>query len=364
MSTANGFVADSQGRWRVTATIHDVAQQAGVSISTVSRSFTAPSMVRQTTLQRVLLAADEVGYRPNRAARSLITGKTANIGVIVPDLGNPFFPAVVKGAQARALRADYSVFLADTDEDPDLEVNLIKALAKQVDGIVLCSSRMSDGQLREVGSSTALCFVNRKVAGVPVVLMDSADGMRQAVEHLAALGHRRMAYLAGPRASWSNRERRRGMRVASRSTGVEVVEFGPFDPRFEAGMQAADLVLATDVTAVLAYNDLIALGVLSRLADRGVAVPGEMSVLGFDDIAFAPMCTPPLTTVAMPNESAGRIAVELLLDWLDQRSLGHTGRRQRMLGTQLIVRSSTGPARSHDRGSAHPGTGDRKPEGK
>jgi len=233
------------------------------------------------------------------------------------------------------------VFLADTDENADLEVNLIKAMAKQVDGIVLCSSRMSDKQRRAVESLTPLTFVYRKVADVPIVLVDNADGMRQAVEHLAALGHRRAAYLAGPQASWSNRERRRGLRSASRATGVDVIELGPFAPRFEAGLQAADLVLATDVTAVLAYNDLIALGVLNRLADRGVAVPEQMSVIGFDGIDFAAMCTPPLTTVLIPKEAAGRAAVELLLDWLDQKSLGHTAGAQRTLGTQLIVRSST-----------------------
>lgn len=324
-------------------TIHDVAQQARVSVSTVSRAFTSPEMVSSHTRERVLQVADEVGYRPNRAARGLITGKTANIGLIVPDLGNPVFPAVLKGAQARAIQADHAVFLADTDEDPDLEMNLILAMAKQVDGIVLVSSRMSDSQLQGVLNSTTLTFVNRKVPGVPVVLVDSAGGMRQAVEHLAALGHRRAAYLSGPRTSWSNRERRRGMRAASRSTGLEVVELGPFAPRYEAGMQAADLVLAADVTAVMAYNDLIALGMLNRLADRGVGVPEQLSVVGFDDIAFAAMCTPPLTTVAFPKELTGRTAVELLLDWLDRKSLGHPEGTQRTLGTQLIVRSSTAP---------------------
>lgn len=327
----------------MSVTIHDVAHRARVSASTVSRAFTTPGMVRTATRERILRVADEVGYRPNRAARGLITGKTANIGLIVPDLGNPLFPAILKGAQARALLADHAVFLADTDEDPDLEVNLIQAMVKQVDGIVLCSSRMSDKQLRGVLDLTDLTFLNRKVAGVPVVLIDSADGMRQAVEHLAALGHKKAAYLSGPPTSWSNRERRKGLRAASRTTGVECIELGPFAPKFEAGLQAADLVLATDVTAVLAFNDLIALGVLNRLADRGVAVPDEMSVIGFDDIAFAAMCTPPLTTVFTPKESAGRAAVELLLDWLDKKSLGHNGGTQRTLGTQLIVRSSTAP---------------------
>ncbi|PZS29219.1 MAG: LacI family transcriptional regulator [Pseudonocardiales bacterium] len=347
----------------MSVTIHDVAHQAHVSASTVSRAFTTPEMVRTSTRERILRVADEVGYRPNRAARGLITGKTANIGLIVPDLGNPLFPAILKGAQARALLADHAVFLADTDEDPELEVSLIQAMAKQVDGIVLCSSRMSEKQLRGVLDLTDLTFLNRKVAGVPIVLIDSADGMRQAVEHLAALGHKKVAYLSGPPTSWSNRERRRGLRAASRTTGVEAIELGPFAPKFEAGQQAADLVLATDVTAVLAFNDLIALGVLNRLADRGVGVPAEMSVIGFDDIAFAAMCTPPLTTVFIPKESAGRAAVELLLDWLDKKSLGHTSGTQRTLGTQLIVRSSTAPPKVRAASDGHATKSARQPKG-
>jgi DNA-binding LacI/PurR family transcriptional regulator len=324
-------------------TIHSVAGRAGVSASTVSRAFTTPELVRAATRERVLRIAAELGYRPNRAARGLITGRTGNIGLVVSDLANPHFPAVVKGAQARALQADYSVFLADTDEDPDLEVDLIHAMAKQVDGIVLCSSRMSERQLREVISSTVVTFVNRRVTGAPAVLMDSAEGMRQAVEHLAALGHQRAAYLAGPRSSWSDRERRRGARTAARRLDIELVELGPFAPRFEAGMQAADLVLATDASAILAYNDLIALGVLNRLADRGVAVPGERSVIGFDDISFAAMCKPALTTVSTPKELAGRTAVELLIEALRQPSPGRPAGSQRTLETQLIVRSSTAP---------------------
>ena len=326
-------------------TIHDVARRARVSVSTVSRAFTMPELVREATRTRVLAAASELGYRPNRAARGLITGRTGNLGVIVPDLGNPFFPAVLKGAQVRAREADYAVFLADTDENPRLEADLIRAMAKQVDGVVLCSSRLASGELAPLLGLTTLVLLNRRVPAVPAVVMDSADGMRQAVEQLAALGHRRVAFLSGPRNSWSNRERRRGLRAAARAGGVEVAELGPFAPRFEAGLQAADIALAAGVTAVLAFNDLMALGVLSRLADRGVAVPAEVSVVGFDDIPMAAMCAPPLTTVAMPMELSGRAAVELLLERLAEQAAGSTanGRRQRVLSTQLIVRSSTAP---------------------
>jgi DNA-binding LacI/PurR family transcriptional regulator len=158
------------------------------------------------------------------------------------------------------------------------------------------------------------------------------------VDHLVALGHRRIAYLNGPRISWSNRERRRGLRRAARE-GVEIVQLGPFAPRFDGGPHAADLAIAEGVTAIIAYNDLMALGVLSRLADRGVSVPEEMSVVGFDDILMAGMATPPLTTVSMQNERAGRAAVDLLVSLLSVT--GAAGDPRRELECQLIVRAST-----------------------
>ncbi|MCO5973948.1 LacI family DNA-binding transcriptional regulator [Actinoallomurus soli] len=326
-------------------TIQDVAREAGVSVSTVSRAFTVPDLVKEETRQHVLQTAERLGYRPNRAARGLITGKTGNFGVIVPDLSNPFFPTVLKGVQARAREADYAVFLADCDENPAEEMALVQAMAKQVDGVILCSSRMTPSQLDRVVGTTSLVFINRQVRDNPAVLMGPAAGMRQAIDHLAALGHRRVAYLNGPKASWSNRERRRGLRQAARYA-MEIVELGPFAPRFEGGPHAADLVIAEGVTALIAFNDLLALGVMSRLADRGVAVPEEMSVVGFDDIPMAGMATPPLTTVAMQNERAGRAAVDLLVNLLTV-SGADAGDLRRDLDCQLIVRASTTvPARS------------------
>ena len=319
-------------------TIQDVAREAGVSVSTVSRAFTVPEMVKDETRHYVLATAERLGYRPNRAARGLITGKTGNLGVIVPDLSNPFFPNVLKGVQARAREADYAVFLADCDENQAEEMALVQPMAKQVDGVILCSSRMSATQLERVVGTTSLVFINRQVRDQPGVTMDVAGGMRQAVDHLVALGPRKIAYLSGPRTSWSNRERRRGLRRAARED-IEIVELGPFAPRFDGGPHAADLALAEDVTAIIAYNDLMALGVMSRLADRGVSVPRQISVVGFDDISMAGMATPPLTSVSMQNERAGRAAVDLLVSLLTVT--GAAGDPRRQLECQLIVRAST-----------------------
>jgi DNA-binding LacI/PurR family transcriptional regulator len=326
--------------------IRDVAKAANVSPSTVSRAFTMPELLRADTRERVLAAAAKLGYQPNRAARGLITGRTGNIGVIVPDLANPFYPAVLKGAQARARESDYSVFLADAEEDPGLEVELIKAMAKQVDGVVLCSSRASAGVLTDIANDTALVLLNRRISGVPAVVMDNAGGARQAVVHLAALGHRRVAYLDGPASSWSNKARRRGVKTHGTAHGLDVVELGPFPPTFEGGLLAADLSLAANVTAVIAYNDLVALGVISRLKDRSVGVPEDVSVIGFDDIPMAQMSVPALTTVSLPGERAGRLAIDVLNGEIGNRLRDEEGPVRGALPTSLIVRSSTAPPRS------------------
>jgi DNA-binding LacI/PurR family transcriptional regulator len=322
-------------------TIHDVARRAKVSVTTVSRALSAPRLVRETTLERVLAAAKQLSYRPNPAARSLITGKTGNIGIIVPDLDNPFYPRVLRGVHARAHQAGYAVLLADGEEDPASEENLVHTMAKQVDGVIICAPFSSDAQLTRLASLTTLVLVNRRMAGIPAVLMDTARGMRQVIAHLVALGHHRCAYLSGPRRAWSNQERRRGLRIAIKAHGMELVELGPFEPKFEGGIQGTDLALNAGVTAILAFNDLMALGVLSRLRALNVQVPRDISVVGFDDVLYAAMCAPGLTTVSMPMESAGRAAVDLLL----RQRAGEPPTSELPdypeLSTDLIVRSTT-----------------------
>jgi len=326
----------------VPASIHDVAARAGVSVATVSRSFTAPQTVRETTRRGVLQAAADLGYQPNRAARGLITGRTGNVGVIVPDLGNPYFHAVLQGVQTRAREADYAVFVADGRESAAEEDALIGALSKQVDGIVLCSSRLPPARLAALEPTPTVVLLNRRVPGLPTVNVDSAGGMRQAVDHLAALGHVRIVFVSGPRHSWSNQQRLRGLRAAARARGCEVLTIGPVAPQFDSGVEAAERVLSTGATAVLAYNDLVAVGILSRLAELKITVPGGLSVIGFDDIPLAAMVTPPLTTVAAPTVLAGQTAVQALLDRLEHRRQPLTG-EVRTLPATLVVRGSTAP---------------------
>ena len=320
------------------ATIRDVARASGVHISTVSRTFSAPHLVNVETRTRVLACAEQLGYRPNRAARALITGRTFNIGLIVADIANPFFPPLIKAAESQARRHDHHVFVADTNEDAIAEEELVRALAKQVDGILLCSPRMSNSLIEQLSREVPLVVVNRQIAGLPAVVMDVAQGARLAVEHLTGLGHRDLALAAGPRGSWTSKEIRRSATAAARAAGAELTIIGPNPPTEDGGIAVADHV-RPGVTAVLAYNDLMALGLIEGLHARGLRVPQDVSVVGIDDITLSRLTRPKLTTVATPTAAAGRAAVDMLLAHGDDRR----STALVILQTELVIRDSTGP---------------------
>jgi LacI family transcriptional regulator len=181
-------------------------------------------------------------------------------------------------------------------------------------------------------------LVNRLVDDLPAVVFDHEDGMRQPIAHLVALGHRRIAWVGGPATSWSSEQRAKGLATAAAGLGVELIEVGHFPPHYDGGMAAADQVVASGATAVIAYNDLVALGLLARLHARGISVPGQLSVVGIDDIAMSRMARPALTTVRLPKQQAGRLAVELLLSLLDGAETG----ARKTLTAELMVRDSTG----------------------
>ena len=321
-------------------TIHDVARLAGVSPSTVSRAMTG-GVVSPATRQSVLAAAARLGYRPNRQAQGLVTGRTGTLGLVVPDLRNPFFADVAKGVSVRARALDVQVFISDTDEEQAAEVEAIRSLVGGVDGLLVCSPRTGDDELRALLGTQPTVLVARQMAGLASVTADLVGGTHEAVAHLRALGHRRIAYLRGPEASWAAAQRTAGL-TTGEVAGVEVLPFGPVAPTFEGGVAVADLVVASGATAVIAYNDLVALGVLHRLAARGVRVPDDLSVVGYDDVSVAAMVSPPLTTVNVPKGKAGIAAVDLMLRTL--AAAPGEEPEQVVMAANLVVRGSTGVA--------------------
>ena len=323
-------------------TIRDVATRAGVSPATVSRVFSQPETVAPGTRQRVLTAAEELRYAPNPVARSLARRRTGNLGIVVPDIANSFSAMIIKAAQQEARHAEYALFVTASEELVDDEERQARALAPQVDGLLLTSPLASDACLRELADIVPVVVTNRILDDVPAVLTASAQATGHAVEHLHALGHRKVAYLAGPD-GYSNQSRTSGLKAACARLGLEPVVLGPFPARFSSGVRAADLVLAAGVTAVVAFNDDIAAGLLTRFADRGVRVPEHISVVGHDDTALAEMVTPRLTTVHIPAAAAGATATQLLIRYVRGDD---SGVRRYELPSELIVRGSTGPVAS------------------
>ncbi len=320
----------------MSTTLFDVATAAGVATSTASRALSNPGRVSETTRTRVQNAARELGY----AHRSHLA--TRSVAVLVTDIVNPFYFDVIRGSQLQLRAADYTQVLIDTEESPELEADLIERMRPRVDGVVLAASRMSDAAIGRIAATMPLVVLNRHVPGVPTVVMDTAAGVTQALEHLVSLGHRDVVYVAGPDRSWANAVRWRALSTAAEAHGVSLQRVGPFPPQRESGSAAADAVVNSGATAALAFNDLIAIGMLGRLAERGVRVPDDLSVVGCDDIFGTDFCSPPLTTITSPIEQAARVAVTLLLGLLESRP--GSGRDGVLLPTHLTVRASTGPA--------------------
>ncbi|MBO9556069.1 LacI family DNA-binding transcriptional regulator [Cellulomonas sp.] len=323
-------------------TLRDVAAASGVAISTASRALSRPGRINEETAVRVREAAAALGYTVGASGRALSSGKTGTVALVVPDVSNPFFFGIVRGTQAALRAAGYTHVLVDTEESVQAEERALRMLRTSADGAVLAAPRLGDEWLVAWSSALPLVTLNRPVNGAGVVI-DTPGGAVQALEHLASLGHERIAYAGGPRTSWSDGRRRNALRAAARRLRVEVVVLGPYAPQREAGAAAADAAWQSGATGVLAFNDLLAFGMLERFGARGVDVPGQMSVVGCDDVFGADLVRPALTTVSAPLERAGHRAADLLLATIDRRSPGPAGAYDE-LPTHLVVRDSTGPA--------------------
>jgi LacI family transcriptional regulator len=322
-------------------TIYDVARECGVAASTVSRAFARPGRVNAETAARIRATAERMGYRTNPLARGLPSGTTGMIALVVGDITNPVNFEVIRGGEAAAADAEYIMILADAQESARSERAAIERVIPAVEGLVLSSSRMSNAAIRMAAQQRPAVVVNRAFADVPSVTTDHSRGMRRAVEHLGDLGHDTLTYVAGPEASWADGMRWRATRKACLELDLRVRRIGPYPPTIAGGMSAVVDLRRAPTTGVLAYNDLLAMGLLRGLARAGVHVPGEVSVVGFDDIFGADFFQPALTTVAAPLQALGSAAVQHLLAQI-AGVRPQTGNPV-VLPVHLVVRKSTGP---------------------
>jgi LacI family transcriptional regulator len=329
-------------------TIYDVARSAGVSTATVSRALNGSVLVAEKTRARVVRTAEELGYEPNSAARSLVTRSTQTIGLLLPDITNPFFPELVKGVQLLAAERSYTLLLSQTGNDPDTEqryLNLFRG--KGIDGLLVVGLALGRSKLTKFAASgIPLVSLDREVdlPGIPLVHLDNRAGARRATEHLLALGHRSIVHIGGPLSLTVSQERLRGFLDALESTHLDprpelVVES---DFTESGGRNAAMALVAAGVpfTAVFAANDVMAIGAMVGLKEGGLSVPGEVSVVGFDDIHLAGYTTPALTTLRQPAYEMGRGAAQILIDAIAGNHLSE-GERQVVFQGELICRGST-----------------------
>lgn len=337
------------------STIAEVARKAGVSKATVSRVLSGNYIyLRPETRQRVETAIEELSYRPSSIARSLTSKRTQTAGVMIADIGNPFYPDVLRGIEDAALKVGYNVFLCNTNYDLSRGMDYVHSLIdKRVDGVLIMTSAFSDGWLQELDANHVPVVildweVQTRGGNISTIGVDFRRGIQAAVEHLTSLGHRRFAHISGPLHLPTSGYRSEAFQQALGafdipSSQVAVVEG---NLRIDGGRRAllALQSLPTRPTAVFAANDLTAIGLLQEARAQGISIPGELSVVGLDDIWLAAQAEPPLTTVALPRYEIGALAMRMLLDLLNQPGDHYIEGVYTRVRTSLVVRQSTGPA--------------------
>ncbi len=336
---------------RRTARIADVAQLAGVSTATVSRALTAPGQLRAATLARVMEAVRSIGYTPNVAARSLRARRTMLVLVVVPDIANPFFADVLRGIDEELSAHGYGLLIGNLARTRKKEPQLIGIVQSgQVDGVILLNGRVPEGLDRSMSDTgTPMVAVCEAIPGAnfPQVGAQNREAAIEAVAYLVALGHRRLAYVAGPKDNVLERERRAGFLQGLRAAGIDrrQASIYPGDFTFAAGETAAQTFLSSPgrPTGVFAANDEMAIGFLKSVRAAGVSVPRDVSVVGFDGIAFADYVEPTLTTFRQPRRELGRQGAALLVEALSGAATATDAPHIR-LPVPLVVRDSTGPA--------------------
>jgi LacI family transcriptional regulator len=309
--------------------------------------------VNAATAERVLAAASELGYTPNPIARSLKTNRSFTVAVLLPDLTNPLFPPMVRGIEDGLAEAGFTALIANTDNHPDRALAALETMRiRQADGCIAATATRDDGLLADAAGEMPMVLINRRVLNhaIPAVVADDRSGVRQAVEHLAALGHERIAHVAGPQWLSTGADRHQAFVQALRGVGLdpdpELIRFGEGFTEEQGALSLHGLLESgADFSALVAGNDLMALGCYDALVERGLSCPDDVSVVGFNDMPFADKFNPPLTTVRIPHYEMGRRAAALLLERLASED-GDAPSDDIVLPVELVQRASTAPAPS------------------
>jgi LacI family transcriptional regulator len=318
------------------ATLKEVAKAAGVSLASASYAINGAGSVGETTREHVLKVAAELGYRPNQSAKAMKTGKTGAIGLILPDLTNPFFPSLAQGVIQAARAHGYSVFLTDTEGSDEAEQRAVNLLIDHgVDGVIWFPIA-DDGPVGKLIEGVPTVVLDRNLPGYDVIQADYAEGGRLAAEHLIAAGHVNIGVISGPHAASSARQRAEGAIAVVRERANLVWHVhNAFSLDLEPSVARA--LEGREATAVIAGADLIAIGAMRHIGALGLSVPGDVSVIGFDDIPWAQLHTPPLTTIDMPVEDMASAAVETLVRRMAARG---EPRRRIVFNVELVERAS------------------------
>lgn len=325
--------------------VKDVARLAGVSVATVSRVLNDSAAVTEETRARVLAAVAELGYRRNAVARSLRTDATATIGLIIGDILNPFFTELARAVEDEARTLGYSVVIGNADERPDRQDHYVRTLLEQrVDGLLLCPTAEITPLVRDmVADGEPLVFLDRTLPGfeVPTVRADGAAAINELVGHLRALGHRRIAFVSGPALLSTGRERTAAFVSALGEHGLavreEYLEAGDFQAASGRASAARLLDLREPPEVIVAGDNLMALGALDEIRTRGLAIPSDIGLASYDDLAWFTHVDPPLTAIAQPVQELGRRAVRALIERVAGQDVESV-----VLSARLVVRRSCG----------------------
>jgi DNA-binding LacI/PurR family transcriptional regulator len=325
--------------------IHAVARQANVSIATVSRTINYIPTVNPKLARRVWDAIRDLNYFPNTQARALVSGRSSLLGLIVSEITNPFFPELIQGFEDVAVENGYEILISSTNYDPErMKRSIRRMVERNAEGVAIMTFGVEQPLLDELTDrNIPLVFVDvaPEGTGISVLRVDYSQGIRQGVQHLAALGHREIAFVTGPLRLHSAQSRLTAFRNALQECGIPV-EQGLIidgDHTMEGGMGAAERLLAQKSlpTAIMCSNDMLAIGVLHKLCRSGLRVPNDVSLIGFDDVHMAEMMIPPLTSIQMSRVDLARAAVSALRSQIKDSS----PQREYVINTRLVVREST-----------------------